>query len=177
MTKPVSAVCVSYPSLALPAPPRFTIDIPEGWIAHGAPGVLAMVRPQLRIGSFNPNMTINADLVPADADELVVLREVTAGVISANAGAEVVRAAEVVEHGSLRSAMSAVRIPTGDHAPVLQVLTALIVDAGLPGDITYAFMIACTWSENDAEARETLHRIQESFTLVPSGDESVPGAP
>jgi hypothetical protein len=161
---------VSYPSEVLPAPPRFSVDVPRGWTAHGAPSVLAMIRPAVPAdGGGGPNLTINADLVPADADPMAVLQSLMRGVVRSAAGAEEVHAAQPAGSGSLRSAVGAIRIP-GESAAVIQALTVLVVDAGLSGGVTYAFTIVCTWAENDRAARETLRDVQGSFTLVGSTD-------
>jgi hypothetical protein len=156
-----------WPGPDLPAAPRFSIDVPDGYVAHPAPGILAMVEPVTRQVPFQPNLTVTADLVPADADPALVLDAIVAETVAAHPGTEAgAREAVTVpgtgDIGDLRATSQHLRI-AAPQGTVEQVLAVYVVPVRLPGGITYAFTVASTWLAE--EHSDVLRRIHESFRI------------
>ncbi len=158
---------VHWPGPELPAAPRFTLDVPEGYVAHAAPGMLALVEPATRQEPFQPNVAVSADLVPAGADPALVLDAIVAETVAAHPGTEVgsreaVTAEGAGEVGDMRATSQHLRIAT-QQGWVEQVLAVYVVPVRLPGGITYAFTVASTWLA--PEHGDVLRRIHESFRI------------
>jgi hypothetical protein len=158
---------VAYPGPNLPAPPGFTLTLPADYLAHPAPGLLAVVEPADRREPFQPNLTIAADLVPAGADPAQVLARLVAETVGAYPGSRPgARDAMVVagpggEAGGLAVASQHLAVAT-PASTVDQVLTVYVLPAP-PGSLTYAYTVVSSWL--DQEHGDQLRRVHESFRL------------
>jgi hypothetical protein len=52
------------PSAALPPPPSFVFEVPDGWLVEDAPSVLAVARSTTKVADYWPNLVVTSDRVP-----------------------------------------------------------------------------------------------------------------
>ncbi|MFL6072328.1 MAG: hypothetical protein ACJ73S_02810 [Mycobacteriales bacterium] len=174
---------VTCPGPELPAPPAFALTVPEGYLAHPAPGLLAIVEPEARVEPFQPNVTIAADLVPATTRPAEVLDRIQAGTARSRPGTTIGSHTPPDAPGvpPIPVATRRLRVPVGEYSPdpyaVEQVLTVLMVPAR--GGLAYAFTVAATWRPAPAGTPDqdgaTLRAIHESFRVTGPGATSPTG--
>lgn len=161
---------VSYPSPALPAPPSFTLDVPDGFVAHGASDLLALVEPVPRRSGFQPNLTVSCDLVRTACDPAVLLDRLVVETTAAAPGTVPLARHLVTAPGTDRVAAMPIasqhlRIPI-DGRLVDQVVTVYVVPLALAGGVSHAVTVTSSWPTGDPAAGGALRRIHESFRLT-----------
>lgn len=145
-----------YPSHVLPAAPPFSVEVPEGFIAHAAPRALAMVRRADGSAATTENLTVSADLVQAGSSPQELL-----GSVLATHSARTVSAPE----GDDQRATAVVARTVGG-SPVQQRITVHLMPTTYAGELTTAVTVVATWPEQDPHAEEVLQRIHDSFSVT-----------
>lgn len=161
---------IRYPSPALPAPPSFTLDVPDGFVAHGAGGLLALVEPVPRRPGFQPNVTVSCDLVKAASDPAALLDRLVVETTATAPGTVPLARHLLAAPGDDRVAAMPIasqhlRIPA-DGRLVDQVVTVYVVPVALAGGLSHAVTVTSSWPAHDAAAGAVLRRIHESFRLT-----------
>jgi hypothetical protein len=158
---------VDYPGEVLP-PPRFRIGVPEGWVAHPAPGLLAVVEPAERIGPFQPNVVVVADVVPAGLHPAKVLDVLVAEATRPPARAVALARAETgpVPGGGAPAGLGQRLVRQTEVGTVNQVATAFVTTAPIAGNLVYAYTVTASWLLDEHDV--LLRRVHESFAPVPA---------
>lgn len=178
---PAATRTISYPSPALPAPPSFTLDVPDGFVAHGASGLLALVEPVPRRPGFQPNVTVSCDLVKAASDPADLLDRLVAETTATVPGT-VPMARNVVSApgddwvAAMPIASQHLRIPAGGRL-IDQVVTVYVVPLALAGGVSHAVTVTSSWPAHDAAASGVLRRIHESFRITSLSTMDNPAGP
>ena len=145
-----------YPSQVLPAAPPFTVEVPEGFIAHAAPRAIAMVRRADGEAATTENLTVSADLVQSGSTPLELLGTVLAG-----------HSAQPLDPptGDASSATGIVARTVAGR-PVRQRVTVHLMPTTYAGGLATAVTVVATWPEQDPHAEEVLQRIHDSFSVT-----------
>lgn len=150
-------VTATYPSMLLPAPPPFTINVPEGFIAHAAPRALAMLRRADATDASTHHVTVSSDLVQAGATP----RDLLDALLARHDDATTVEA----PHDANGSA-NGVITRTVAGQPVQQSVSVHVMPTRYAGDVTTALTVVATWPELDTEAGASVRAIQDSFSVT-----------
>lgn len=160
----MSNATITYPSATLPAVPPFTLDLPEGFLAHGSPRAVAVVRPSEQAPGFIPNVTVTADLVPAGSDPDALVETMTTRVGATPTEAE--PATDATTTPAPGSATRTLRRDV-DGELVHQVATVQVLPTRYAGDLTHALTVVSSWTESQSPAYgEVLRTIHESFRVT-----------
>lgn len=150
-------VTAAYPSMLLPAPPPFTIDVPEGFIAHAAPRALAMLRRADAHDASTHHVTVSSDLVQVGSTP----RDLLATLLGRHDDATTVEES----HDSDGSASGVIARSVAGQ-PVQQSVTVHVMPTRYAGDVTTALTVVATWPEQDPEAGASVRAIQNSFSVT-----------
>ncbi|EAP99836.1 hypothetical protein JNB_06694 [Janibacter sp. HTCC2649] len=150
-------VTAAYPSMLLPAPPPFTIDVPEGFIAHAAPRALAMLRRADAQDASTHHVTVSSDLVQAGATP----RDLLDTLLGRHDDATTVEEPHLVN-----GIASSVIARTVAGQPVQQSVNVHVMPTRYAGDVTTALTVVATWPQDDTEAGASVRAIQDSFSVT-----------
>lgn len=150
-------VTAAYPSMLLPAPPPFTIDVPEGFIAHAAPRALAMLRRADATDASTHHVTVSSDLVQAGSTPRDLLDALLARHDDATT-VEDPHDADGVANGVIARTVAG--------QPVQQSVSVHVMPTRYAGDVTTALTVVATWPELDTEAGASVLAIQNSFSVT-----------
>ncbi|MFC7487842.1 hypothetical protein ACOCJ7_15115 [Knoellia sp. CPCC 206453] len=150
-------VTATYPSMLLPAPPPFTIDVPEGFIAHAAPQALAMLRRADAQDASTHHVTVSSDLVQAGSAP----RDLLDTLLGRHDDATTVEEPHVAD-----GIASGVIARTVAGQPVQQSVSVHVMPTRYAGDVTTALTVVATWPQDDTEAGVGVRAIQDSFSVT-----------
>lgn len=153
---------VSCPGPELPAVPSFSLDLPENYLAHSAPGLLAVCTPKDQSDIFQPNLTVAAGLVPAGTTATALIDSVVAGLKADHPGVTFGNSAGV--DGVVLAESLHARVPVAG-TEVEQVITAYVVREPVPGGYEHSFTVTSSWRAGDP-AGEQLREIHVSFRIT-----------
>jgi predicted ATPase len=150
-------VRAAYPSMLLPAPPPFTIDVPEGYIAHAAPQALAMLRRADAQDASTHHVTVSSDLVQAGSAP----RDLLDTLLGRHDDATTVEEPHLTD-----GIATGVIARTVAGQPIHQRVTVHVMPTRYAGDVTTALTVVATWPQDDAEDGVGVRSIQDSFSVT-----------